>query len=260
MKSIFILCIIIPLLFFSLSLNSFESVFYTVSPVNFSSKVYSQKKSIYRITSRDSEFSLPETSTQKILSSSYENSVYIITLESGDIKNYVNVNKDASASYLSDSRLLNLEDPETQKIKSNFNNSKDIINDVEKFVYYYISNKTTGIPIISASEIIKNKSGDCTEHTVLAVSILRSLRVPARALAGMILCEEFDGSRNVFVYHMWAEAFVNGRWILVDAARPGQKHANLYIAFAYHHLQTEMPLSYLKAVSSMKTFSVEYIE
>jgi transglutaminase-like putative cysteine protease len=260
MKFIFILCIIIPIIFFRQSLNSLEPAFYTIIPINFSNKVYSQEISKYRVILNNSEFTLPDTSTQKILGSTNGNPVYNITLESGNIQSNSNVKKDAYANYLSDSRLLNLDDPEILKIKFNFNNSKDIINDVEKYVYDYISNKTIGIPIISASDIIKNKSGDCTEHTVLAVSIFRSLRVPSRALVGMILSKEFGRSRNVFVYHMWAEAFVNDKWILVDATRPGQKHTNLYIALAYHHLQTEMPLLYLRAVSAMKTFSVEYVE
>jgi hypothetical protein len=260
MKYILNLFILIIFFFFNRYLISSESDFYTVSPLNLPVKVYSEHISRYCITSRDSEFTLPETSKQKILGSCNENSIYKIILECGNIQNNLKeINYDFS-SYISDSRLLNLYDPEIQTIKSKFIYSKDKISDVEKFVYNYISDKTIGIPIISASEIIKNKSGDCTEHTVLAVSILRSLGIPARALIGMVLSEEFEGSRNVFVYHMWAEAFINGKWVPVDATRPGQKHHNLYIAFAYHHLQTEMPLSYLKAVSAMKTFSVEYID
>lgn len=260
MKYFFNFFIVIAFLFLNRSLSSSDSGFYTVNPGNFSVKVYSENISRYRITSEDSGFTLPDTSTQKILVGNRESSGYKITLESGKIQNNLKPDNTDFSGFLSDSRLLNLDDPEIKKIKLKFYNLKDKVNAVEKFVYNYISNKVFGIPIISASEIIKNKSGDCTEHTVLAVSILRSLGIPARAIAGMLLSEEFEGRKNVFVYHMWAEAFVNGKWILADATRPGQKHPNLYIAFAFHHLQTEMPLSYLKAISAMKTFSVEYLD
>lgn len=260
MKNFFIIYTALTLLLLNWPLHSLENAFYTVTLTNFSGKVYSQDTSRYRIISNDSEFTLPETSTQRILKSSLENSICQVTLESGNIRNIVDEKKETYAKFLSNSRLLNLDDPEIQKIKSGFKNSKDIINDVEQFVYKYINDKSIGIPLMSTSDIIKNKSGDCTEHTVLAVSILRSLGIPARALVGMILSAEFGGIKNVFVYHMWAEAFVADRWILVDAANPGVKHANRYIAFAYHHLQTEMPLAYLKAVSAMKNFSVEYLE
>jgi transglutaminase-like putative cysteine protease len=254
--------IIITLLFLNIDfLFSQESSFFFVNLKNFSNKVYSERTSRYRMLSSNSEFTLPDTCNQKIISHRNKNNIYTVLLQTGN-NNLIGGKPETENNtiYLSDSRLLNIDDPEIQKLKSSFKNSKDIISDVEKFVYNYISNKTMGLPIISASEIIQNKTGDCTEHTVLAVSIFRSLGVPARALMGMLLSEEFEGSKNVFVYHMWAEAFVNSKWILVDAANPGLKHSNRYVAFAYHHLQTEMPLTYLKAVSAMKSFSVEYVE
>ena len=75
-----------------------------------------------------------------------------------------------------------------------------------------------------------------------------------------MLVKKFMGRQNVFVYHMWAEAFVRGRWMLIDSTRPGTEGLNRYIAFAYHHLKTEMPLSFLKALASMKEFSVECVK
>jgi hypothetical protein len=59
---------------------------------------------------------------------------------------------------------------------------------------------------------------------------------------------------------MWAEAIVKGRWILVDATRPGEKQLNRYIAFTYHNLKTEAPLPYLRAISSIQDLVVEYVE
>ncbi len=240
-------------------LFSFESSFYCVPIKNFFINVYSETTSKYRIAITGSEFVLPDTSTQKILKKNKVKGDSVLLIQTGRDVNPDN-NSGLSGNYISDSRLLNLDDPEIVKLKQRYKNSNNLINDIEDFVYKHISNKTIGIPIISAAEILKNKTGDCTEHTVLTVSILRSTGTPARAVVGMILSEEFEGNRNVFVYHMWAEAFINGKWMLVDSTLPGPKHENRYIAFAYHHLQTEMPLSYLKAVSEMKNFSVEYVK
>jgi hypothetical protein len=58
---------------------------------------------------------------------------------------------------------------------------------------------------------------------------------------------------------MWAEAFHDGRWILVDATRPRDIHPNRYIAFAYHSLQTEMPLSYFRAISAIRKMRARLI-
>jgi transglutaminase-like putative cysteine protease len=261
-KNRFILfsCIIFPLMLINNAKAATDTSFYTVPLAKYSGKVYSENISRFRIFSSDSEFIFPDTSTQKILSKGRNNNIFSFLMTTGKNDEAAKKKPEPAADYISGTMLLNTDDPEITRLKSLFTNSKNIIEDVENYVYKYISNKIFGLPIISASEIIRNKSGDCTEHTVLAVTILRSLGIPARAFAGMLLSKEFEGSRNVFVYHMWAEAFVNGRWILVDAANPGAKHSNRYIALAYHHLKTEMPLSYLKAVSAMKSFSIEYTE
>jgi hypothetical protein len=75
----------------------------------------------------------------------------------------------------------------------------------------------------------------------------------------MLAVPEFMGKKNVFVYHMWVEAWHNGRWTLVDPSWPGEKHCNRYIAFAYHNLKTEMPLSFLKALSEIQDLRAEYL-
>jgi len=252
--------ILLILLFFLLSLNTFSRTndsIYSVRLENFSEKIYSETKSRFRLIMKGI-YKIPDTPFQKTLNIESSTDQSIIAILAGDLDDETKESPVLPGSYLENTRLLNLDDPQIQSLKRRFSDSKDTLNDVEDFVYDYIKNKTIGIPIIPASEILKIRSGDCTEHTVLAVSILRSLGIPTRALAGMLLCREFEGRKNVFVYHMWAEAFVKNKWVLVDAANPGEKHANRYIAFSYHHLRTEMPLAYFKAVTAIKSLSVEY--
>jgi transglutaminase-like putative cysteine protease len=62
----------------------------------------------------------------------------------------------------------------------------------------------------SAAEILKNREGDCTEHTVIFVALCRAAGIPARAAVGVMY-----GS-GIFAYHMWPEVFV-GRWVDLDA-------------------------------------------
>ena len=64
--------------------------------------------------------------------------------------------------------------------------------------------------------------------------------------------------KNVFVFHMWAEACVDGKWLLADATRPGDLHPHRYITFAQHSLKAEMPLEYLGAVSAIRDLAVHY--
>lgn len=62
----------------------------------------------------------------------------------------------------------------------------------------------------SAVEILKNREGDCTEHTVIFVALCRASGIPARAAVGVMY-----GS-GIFAYHMWPEVYV-GRWVDLDA-------------------------------------------
>jgi len=61
----------------------------------------------------------------------------------------------------------------------------------------------------SAREVLANRQGDCSEHTVLFVALCRSVGIPARALVGVMYAE------GIFAYHMWPEVFV-GEWVALD--------------------------------------------
>ncbi len=62
----------------------------------------------------------------------------------------------------------------------------------------------------TAREILKNRQGDCSEHTVLTVTLCRAAGIPARAAVGIMYAS------GIFAYHMWPEVYV-GRWVSLDA-------------------------------------------
>lgn len=253
--SVKLLSILFLILAYPLYAETDEYSLSIVKVENFSESVFSEGISRYRLRSSDSEFSLPDTSFQKVLKRVKTGNDFMLEVVSGRLQGKTAPDTEDN---LTDTRFLDYNEPEMRKLKGRFAGSTDAVRDIEHFVFNHIKNKKMGIPILPASDILKNRTGDCTEHAVLSAAIFRSLGMPARAIVGMLLSREFGKYRNVFVYHMWVEACINGKWILVDATRPDDKHPNLYIAFAYHHMKTEMPLPYLKAVSSMKTFTAEY--
>ncbi len=61
----------------------------------------------------------------------------------------------------------------------------------------------------SAREIMDNREGDCSEHTVIMVTLCRAVGIPARAAVGVMYGD------GIFAYHMWPEVYV-GRWIGLD--------------------------------------------
>lgn len=84
------------------------------------------------------------------------------------------------------------------------------------FAARYLSRKSYDRALDLASQVAKHRSGDCTEHAVFLVALLRKAGVAARAMAGVVLVA-FPERVRAFG-HMWVEAFVDGRWLVFDAA------------------------------------------
>lgn len=232
---------------------------FTLPVAGFTPAIYAQQETVYRITSRDEHFSLITTPSQKIVAETASGANRMVTVRcaAGEaLPAETRANLDAA---LQDTRFLNLTEPSVRALTARFTGNGSAIDAIETFVDGYITNKTTGIPLATASGIIASRAGDCTEHAVLAIALLRGIGIPARGVVGMILAPEFMGEENVFVYHMWAEAYVQGRWVLVDATRPGKKPLNRYVAFAYHHLKSELPVPVLKAMAAIREMTVTYV-
>ena len=66
---------------------------------------------------------------------------------------------------------------------------------------------TFGVP--SAIQVLRDRTGDCNEHTQLFVALARAVGIPARVTAGLAYV---DGK---FYYHAWPEILLND-WVAVD--------------------------------------------
>jgi hypothetical protein len=160
--------------------------------------------------------------------------------------------------YLQDTRFLTMSSPEVKNLVRKIPAQGDPVRNTESFVFDYITNKTLGVPLLPAENIIRSRMGDCTEHTILRFRFLDQEGF-RQGRSGNATGAFLQGHRNVFAYHMWAEAFHNGRWILVDATRPGEFIRIDISRFAYHSLQSEMPLSYFRAISAIRKMRVTLI-
>lgn len=65
----------------------------------------------------------------------------------------------------------------------------------------------------TASQVLTERGGDCTEHTLLFVALARAVGVPAREVSGLVYMGD-DAQR--FGWHAWAEVDIDGRWVQVD--------------------------------------------
>ena len=84
---------------------------------------------------------------------------------------------------------------------------------LERYVHRTVNTVDYRHVMASASEVVRQRSGDCSEQAVLLAAACRASGIPARVVVGLIYSSDDRG----FVYHMWNEAWATGRWHPLDA-------------------------------------------
>lgn len=94
-------------------------------------------------------------------------------------------------------------------------------------VYRHITEKSLGAGFASASDVVRGREGDCTEHACLMVAAVRSQGISARAVTGLLYGDSFGveaGGEGAFAYHMWVQVWVpsgdGGGWVDFDPSWP----------------------------------------
>ena len=85
---------------------------------------------------------------------------------------------------------------------------------IQDWVYKNITEKNFSVAFAAANEVARNRSGDCTEHAVLAAAMCRAVGIPSRVVIGLVYVKNQSG----FGFHMWDEVYVNQRWVAIDPA------------------------------------------
>jgi transglutaminase-like putative cysteine protease len=87
---------------------------------------------------------------------------------------------------------------------------------VAAWVDRHITRKGMEHGYASALDVYRSGAGDCTEHSLLTVAVLRAAGIPARPAVGLAYGE----AEEAFVGHMWVEAYVE-YWRTLDALNLG---------------------------------------
>jgi hypothetical protein len=66
-----------------------------------------------------------------------------------------------------------------------------------------------------ATDVLRQMRGDCTEHALLSVALLRALGIPARRVDGVVYNQSGDGVAALY-WHEWVEAWVGSTWTQLD--------------------------------------------
>jgi hypothetical protein len=130
------------------------------------------------------------------------------------------------------------------------------VHKIGNFVNEYISEKNLSVGYGSAAEVAVSRQGDCTEHAVLTAAMCRAVGIPARVVCGLVYVEDFDGRKNVFGGHAWAEAYVGGKWIGLDATRAPNGFGAGHITMAVGNGD---PADFFSMASTLGYFKIEKV-
>ncbi len=114
---------------------------------------------------------------------------------------------------------------------------------------YESINKQPVVSIPSALEVLKQKVGDCNEHTTLYTALARAAGIPARMAAGIVYM------KNGFYYHAWPEVWL-GAWTAIDPTFNQFPADATHIRFVTGDLAKQAEI--LKLVGKLKVDVLEY--
>lgn len=126
------------------------------------------------------------------------------------------VKPDERAPALKTTANINADDPKivalAKQITANAKTPKEKVAALNAWVYKNLR-KTLSTNLTTATQVLEHKAGDCTEHSILLVALVRSLGIPARELSGVV----YDNEQLVgFGWHAWTEVELDGHWVQVD--------------------------------------------
>ncbi len=118
---------------------------------------------------------------------------------------------------------------------------------IKNWVYKNLK-KELAVSIPSALDVLKQREGDCNEHTYLYVALARAAELPSQVRVGIVYK---DGE---YYYHAWPAVFV-GHWLELDPTlnydQLGTRHITL--------LQGELS-SQIKLMSALGQLRVEILD
>jgi transglutaminase-like putative cysteine protease len=98
-------------------------------------------------------------------------------------------------------------------------------------------------------EVLKQKVGDCNEHTVLYTALARAAGVPTRMAAGIVYL------KNGFYYHAWPEVWL-GDWVAVDPTFNQFPADATHIRFVTGELSRQVEI--MRLVGKLKVEVIEH--
>lgn len=147
------------------------------------------------------------------------------------------------SQFLSSAKHLNLSDTTLIELSKELKHKENSTSTLNAYQWAINNIRDSGYQAsaLNVSELLKQRSGDCTEYMYILTAINRLNNIPTREVAGYIVPESKILKSSE--YHNWAESYLDGRWLLSDAQN--KKHHQLhqdYVAFRHYGNDPVNPL------------------
>jgi hypothetical protein len=193
-------------------------------------RVHDSRRTTFRVRATEGERpELPQAGAQRVALDDEDDRAVIVTI---DVNDPLAAAMDESqlAEYLAPSSMIDFEDEKVRDLAAinlrDDTHAMELAESLRRRVHRHIAIKTLDTAFASAGKIARTRRGDCTEHAVLLTALLRANEIPARIATGLVYADHFAGRDHVFGWHMWTQAYIDGRWWDFDAVLPrGRFHA-----------------------------------
>jgi hypothetical protein len=130
---------------------------------------------------------------------------------------------------------------------------------IESFVAEYIENRSLSVGYASAAEVAESRQGDCSEFAVLTAALCRAVGVPAQVVVGIAYVSDFMGIEG-FGGHAWAQAWLGGKWVGLDAAFKGGGRGGYDAGHIALALGNGDPADFFNLATTLGQFKIEKLE
>ncbi len=141
----------------------------------------------------------------------------VVLVLTRDTANRMTASKAELAAFLKPDRFIQSDDPALRAVADSIRAAAHVdgwplARTIAQWVNHHIVDKSMEHGYASALDVLRSRSGDCTEHSLLTVALLRAAGIPARPVVGLA----FGEAERAFVGHMWVECYVD-EWRTLDA-------------------------------------------
>lgn len=156
-------------------------------------------------------FSIPESARQRVTARGDREFLVALGRGPGD-----EVTAQARAEALEPRASIDSDSPEVRRAASDV--TRGLSGDRERaealldFVFESLD-KTYQSNLSTATQVLRRRAGDCSEHSMLFVALSRAAGMAARQVWGLVYAG--DAEQRV-AWHVWAEVELDGRWQPMD--------------------------------------------